>query len=420
VSVRGDLRVAETLRGSLRKKRRYYTVMGRVVLKQRDQGSRRFVKREQWRLIDDDGQELWLEIRRDTNKVVLHEPVPVQPAIDPLSLEVGWTRKLRVRGQPCTVEVTNVRRAEIDHETGAIDHSQGALTATTCAGLRVVDAQGSISTMVVDAHRLHTREIYSETRLSSSKQYKVFGRTVTRPWWIPGFVRRFRRWFPAAISGARRSDWAPVFWIVLMFVVLVLAELAQQFLPTGAFNVVLGKADAGERIVSHPRAELVSITGSVRAGKAVAAAAAAHLTRAHLELGGKAPVVVFDDADLDKAVKWAVFGRHWNGGQVCCSSKRIIVHESIHDEFVRRYTEGVAQLKAGDPMEASTTLAPLSSQQAAARAPRCPFLSPSEPVPRSAKLLSRILADPDGLTFTTRFVDDVVRPRLTHLGALIP
>lgn len=79
---------------------------------------------------------------------------------------------------------------------------------------------------------------------------------------------------------------------------LVLAELAQQFLPTGAFNVVLGKADAGERIVSHPRAELVSITGSVRAGKAVAAAAAAHLTRAHLELGGKAPVVVFDDADL--------------------------------------------------------------------------------------------------------------------------
>ena len=129
-----------------------------------------------------------------------------------------------------------MRRAEIDHETGAIDHSQGALTATTCAGLRVVDAQGSISTMVVDAHRLHTREIYSETRLSSSKQYKVFGRPVTRPWWIPGFVRRFRRWFPAAISGASRSDWAPVFWIVLMFVVLVLAELIDEnegFFPSG-------------------------------------------------------------------------------------------------------------------------------------------------------------------------------------------
>ena len=215
--------------------------MGRVVLRRRVQGGRRFVKREQWRLIDDDGQELWLEIRRDTNKVVLHEPVPVQPAIDPLTLEVGWSRQLRVRGRPCTVEVTNVRRAEIDHETGTIDHSQGARTATTCAELRVVDAQGSISTMVVDAHRLHTREIYSETGLSSSKQSRVFGRPVTRPWWISSFMRRFWRWFPTAISGASRSDWAPVFWIVLMFVLLVLAELIDDeegFIPAsgGSFR----------------------------------------------------------------------------------------------------------------------------------------------------------------------------------------
>ena len=241
MSVRGDLRVGETLRGSLRKKSRSYTVMGRVVLKRRVQGGRRFVKREQWRLIDDDGQELWLEIRRDTNKVVLHEPVPVQPAIDPLTLEVGWSRQLRVRDRPCTVEVTNVRRAEIDNETGAINHPHGALASTTCADLRVVDAEGSISTMVVDAHRLHTREIYSETGLSSSKQYRVFGRPVTRPWWIPGFMRRFWRWFPAAISGASRSDWAPVFWIVLMFVLLVLAELIDDeegFIPAsgGSFR----------------------------------------------------------------------------------------------------------------------------------------------------------------------------------------
>ena len=232
MSVRGDLRVGETLRGSLRKKSRSYTVMGRVVLKRRAQGGRRFVKREQWRLIDDDGQEFWLEIRRDTNKVVLHEPVPVQPAIDPLTLEVGWSRQLRVRDRPCTVEVTNVRRAEIDHETGAVNHPNGALTATTCADLRVVDAHGSISTMVVDAHRLHTREIYSETGLSSSKQSRVFGRPVTRPWWISSFMRRFWRWFPAA----SRSDWAPVFWIVLMFVVLVLAELIDNddgFFPSG-------------------------------------------------------------------------------------------------------------------------------------------------------------------------------------------
>ena len=175
---------------------------------------------EQWRLIDDDGQELWLEIRRDTNKVVLHEPVPVQPG---------------VRGRPCTVEVTNVRRAEIDHETGAVNHPNGALTATTCADLRVVDAHGSISTMVVDAHRLHTREIYSETGLSSSKQSRVFGRPVTRPWWIPGFVRRFWRWFLTAISGASGSWLTHLFWFVLLFVVMVLLELIDDdgFIPSG-------------------------------------------------------------------------------------------------------------------------------------------------------------------------------------------
>ena len=236
MSIRGDLRVGETLRGSLRKRSRSYTVMGRVVLKRRDQGSRRFIRWEQWRLIDDDGQEFWLEIRRDTNKVVLHEPVPVKPTIDPLTLEVGWTRKLRVRGRPCTVEVKDVRRAEIDYETGAISHPNGALTTTTCAELRVVDAQGSISTMVVDAHRLHAREIYSETGLSSSQQYKVFGRPVSRPWWIPSFVRRLWRWFPAAISRTSGSEWAPVFWIVLMFVALVLAELIDDdggFIPSG-------------------------------------------------------------------------------------------------------------------------------------------------------------------------------------------
>jgi len=97
----------------------------------------------------------------------------------------------------------DVRRAEIDYETGAISHPNGALTTTTCAELRVVDAQGSISTMVVDAHRLQTREVYSQTLLSSSQQYKVFGRPVSRPWWIPSFVRRLWRWFPAAIPGGR-------------------------------------------------------------------------------------------------------------------------------------------------------------------------------------------------------------------------
>lgn len=136
-------------------------------------------------------------------------------------------------------------------------------------------------------------------------------------------------------------------------------------LPAGCFQNLYATRGQIETIINDPRVQGVALTGSEGAGALVAAQAGRALKKSTMELGGSDAFIVLDDADLDKAVKWAVFGRHWNGGQVCCSSKRIIVHESIHDEFVRRYTEGVAQLKAGDPMAASTTLAPLSSQQAA-------------------------------------------------------
>ena len=136
-------------------------------------------------------------------------------------------------------------------------------------------------------------------------------------------------------------------------------------LPAGCFQNLYATRGQIETIINDPRVQGVALTGSEGAGALVAAQAGRALKKSTMELGGSDAFIVLDDADLDKAAKWAVFGRHWNGGQVCCSSKRIIVHESIHDEFVRRYTEGVAQLKAGDPMEASTTLAPLSSQQAA-------------------------------------------------------
>ena len=136
-------------------------------------------------------------------------------------------------------------------------------------------------------------------------------------------------------------------------------------LPAGCFQNLYATRGQIETIINDPRVQGVALTGSEGAGALVAAQAGRALKKSTMELGGADAFIVLDDADLDKAVKWAVFGRHWNGGQVCCSSKRIIVHESIHDEFVRRYTEGVAQLKAGDPMEVSTTLAPLSSQRAA-------------------------------------------------------
>ena len=130
---------------------------------------------------------------------------------------------------------------------------------------------------------------------------------------------------------------------------LLLAELAAPYFPQGAFNVILGKASTGAKIVSHKTPALVSITGSVRAGLEVAASAAANLTRAHLELGGKAPVVVFDDANLEAAVPHIAMTGYFNAGQDCTAAARVLVHESIHDDFVARLVKAARDTHFGAP-----------------------------------------------------------------------
>ncbi|MGP2426119.1 NAD-dependent succinate-semialdehyde dehydrogenase [Yersinia sp. 2538 StPb PI] len=136
-------------------------------------------------------------------------------------------------------------------------------------------------------------------------------------------------------------------------------------MPVGGFKNLYASREQLETIINDPRVHGVALTGSEDAGAVVAAQAGKALKKSTMELGGADAFVVLEDADLDKAAKWAVFGRHWNAGQVCCSSKRIIVVEAIYDAFLDKYTAGVAQLKAGDPLDPATTLAPLSSQGAA-------------------------------------------------------
>lgn len=144
---------------------------------------------------------------------------------------------------------------------------------------------------------------------------------------------------------------------------LVLAELAAPFFPKGAINVILGKADAGSRVVSHPTAALVSITGSVRAGLQVAAAAATHLAKAHLELGGKSPVVVFADANLDKAAETIAIGGFFNAGQDCTAASRVLVEASVHDEFVKRLVAQAQALRFGEPTDEEALYGPLNNER---------------------------------------------------------
>ena len=143
---------------------------------------------------------------------------------------------------------------------------------------------------------------------------------------------------------------------------LLLAEIASKHLPKGVFNVVTGNRDSGRAMIEHEIPQMVSITGSVRAGMEVAKSAAADLKRVHLELGGKAPVIVFGDADLAKAAAQIVVAGYFNAGQDCTAATRILVHESVHDEFVQLL---VAEVKAnavtGDPSRDDILFGPVNN-----------------------------------------------------------
>jgi betaine-aldehyde dehydrogenase len=118
-----------------------------------------------------------------------------------------------------------------------------------------------------------------------------------------------------------------------------LAELAAEFLPPGVLNVVCGDRDTGRALVEHPTPQMVAITGSVQAGMEIAGAAARDVKRVHLELGGKAPVVVFDDADLEAAVEGIATAGYFNAGQDCTAATRVLAAPRIHDDFVAALTD---------------------------------------------------------------------------------
>ena len=143
---------------------------------------------------------------------------------------------------------------------------------------------------------------------------------------------------------------------------LLLAEIASEFLPEGVFNVVTGSRDTGRAMIEHEIPQMVSITGSVRAGMEVAKSAALDLKRVHLELGGKAPVIVFADADLHKAAAQIVVAGFFNAGQDCTAATRILVHESVHDEFVAILTAEVkANAITGDPSRDDILFGPVNN-----------------------------------------------------------
>ena len=184
------------------------------------------------------------------------------------------------------------------------------------------------------------------------------------PWNYPMMMAVWK-WAPALAAGntvvLKPSDTTPMSTVLM-------AELMQEFLPPGVLNVVCGDRDTGRALVEHPTPQMVSITGSVRAGMEVAGAAARDLKRTHLELGGKAPVVVFDDADVEAAAEGIAMGGYFNAGQDCTAATRVLAGPGVHDDFVAALAEQArTAARTGMPDDEDVLFGPVNNPAQLAR-----------------------------------------------------
>jgi betaine-aldehyde dehydrogenase len=183
------------------------------------------------------------------------------------------------------------------------------------------------------------------------------------PWNYPMMMAVWK-WAPALAAGntmvLKPSDTTP-------YSTLLMAELMGEFLPPGVFNVVCGDRDTGRALVAHPVPQMVSITGSVRAGKEVATAAAGDLKRVHLELGGKAPVIVFDDADVAKTAEAVAIAGYFNAGQDCTAATRVLASPGVHDALAEALAEQARGQTVAGPDNPDADFGPLNNPAQLAR-----------------------------------------------------
>ena len=198
---------------------------------------------------------------------------------------------------------------------------------------------------------------YMEDFTSFVRREPVGVCAAVTPWNYPAMMAVWK-WAPALAAGnamvLKPSDTTPASTVWM-------AELMAEFLPPGVFNVVCGDRDTGAALVAHPTPQMVSITGSVGAGVAVAKAAADGVKRVHLELGGKAPVIVFDDADVELAAEGIATAGYFNAGQDCTAATRVLAGPRVHDDFVGALADQARSTRTGPPEDEDVLYGPLNS-----------------------------------------------------------
>ena len=175
----------------------------------------------------------------------------------------------------------------------------------------------------------------------------------------------------------------------------------QSSLPDGAFNLITGAGETGAELVGHQDIRLIAFTGSTEVGQQIAKTAAERNAQCLLEMGGKDPILVLDDADVDHAAESIVMGSNWNAGQVCCGTERVITTEGVHDALVEAVVEKTEALTLGDPFEEGTDMGPMVSERIQQKVKD----HVDSAVHQGAQLLAG--GDTDGLFYTPTVLDDV-------------
>ena len=258
-----------------------------------------------------------------------------------------WSQHTPGERQLALLRIADAFEAHAE-EIAAIESENTGKPIGTLVEYEVAPAVDQIRFFAGAARNLEGRATaeYSRAHTSSIRREPIGVIGQVAPWNYPMMMAVWK-FAPAIAAGntvvLKPSDTTPAS-------SLKLAELAAEFLPKGVFNVVTGGRETGRMLIENPIPQMVSITGSVRAGMEVAKTAALDVKRVHLELGGKAPVIVFADADLPRAAATIAIAGFFNAGQDCTAATRILVHESVHDEFVALLRDEVlANAKTGQP-----------------------------------------------------------------------
>ncbi len=246
-----------------------------------------------------------------------------------------------------------------------------ALIMTTEQGKPLAEALGEVdyAASFVEFNGEEAKRIYGEVTQSHREDARIV--VVKQPIGVVGAITPWN--FPAAMITRKCAPAIAAGCTVVCkpagetpLTALALAVLAERAgLPAGVFNVITGKASAiGEELTSSPLVKCIAFTGSTEIGKLLMRQAASTVKKVALELGGNAPFIVFDDADIDSAVEGAIFSKFRNMGQTCICANRIYVQDAVYDTFAAKLTEGVRKLKVGNGTDAGVVQGPLINMAA--------------------------------------------------------